>query len=113
MAHQMKDPVCGMTVDMDSATDRAEFQGRTYYFCSPGCVRQFRADPARYANVANSSESRAADKAATGQEDVALERHEPSFTKSGGMVAPKFGSAGSGGLEYERLPEAHDDVKRP
>jgi hypothetical protein len=37
-----------------------------------------------------------------------LERHEPPYTKAGGMVAPKFGSAGSGGAEYERGPEMHD-----
>lgn len=37
-----------------------------------------------------------------------LERHEPPYTKSDGIVAPKFGSAGSGGAEYERGPEMHD-----
>lgn len=42
-------------------------------------------------------------------EDVPLEAHEPPFTSQGGITAPKFGSAGSGGLEYERLPERHDD----
>jgi len=36
------------------------------------------------------------------------ERHEPPFTKKGGFVAPKFGAAGSGGAEYEPLPEKHD-----
>lgn len=36
-----------------------------------------------------------------------LERHEPPRTTTGVMTAPKFGSAGSGGLEYERLPERH------
>lgn len=40
--------------------------------------------------------------------DEELERHEPPYTKAGGMVAPKFGSAGSGGAEYERGPEMHD-----
>ena len=35
------------------------------------------------------------------------ERHEPPYTRTGWFVAPKFGAAGSGGLEYERLPEAH------
>jgi hypothetical protein len=36
-----------------------------------------------------------------------LSREEP-FTRSGGMATPKFGSAGSGGLEHERIPEADD-----
>lgn len=29
--------------------------------------------------------------------------------EAAGLVAVKFGEAGSGGLEYEPLPEAHDD----
>jgi hypothetical protein len=38
----------------------------------------------------------------------AEEQHEPPYTKSGGIVAPKFGSAGSGGAEHEPGPERHD-----
>ena len=41
-----------------------------------------------------------------------MEQHEPPYTTKGRMTAPKFGSAGSGGLEYERLPEAHDPHDR-
>ena len=43
-----------------------------------------------------------------------MERHEPPYTTTGGISAPKFGSAGSGGLEYERLPERHgpDEPRR-
>lgn len=99
---QVTDPVCGMTVDPDRASARSSFDGTTYYFCSETCRRAFEAEPARYARPA--SESEPADSA-----DVPLERHEPPFTKTGGWVAPKFGSAGSGGAEYERLPEAHDE----
>jgi len=36
-----------------------------------------------------------------------LEQHEPPYTTTPWFTAPKFGAAGSGGLEYERLPEAH------
>ena len=39
--------------------------------------------------------------------DEPLERHEPPYTTTGPFTVPKFGSAGSGGLEYERLPERH------
>jgi hypothetical protein len=41
-----------------------------------------------------------------------LEQHEPPYTLTGFLMSPKFGSAGSGGLEYERLPEAHDEDNR-
>lgn len=43
------DPVCGMTVDESTATFTSEHQGRTYYFCAPGCKREFDEDPERYA----------------------------------------------------------------
>lgn len=102
------DPVCGMLVDPDAAAAQVAYQGTTYYFCSDGCRREFEAHPARYASRAASDGARLAPPAAS-VPDVPPERHEPPFTKSGGMVAPKFGAAGSGGAEYERLPEAHEE----
>lgn len=103
---EARDPVCGMSVNMATATHRSTLAGETYYFCSPACKRIFDADPARYTerSVPLSGSEGAAD--ATRAD---LERHEPPFTKRDGIVAPKFGSAGSGGAEYEPLPEAHDD----
>jgi len=44
-----KDPVCGMTVDEKKARFKTEWGGKTYYFCSSGCLADFAADPARYA----------------------------------------------------------------
>jgi YHS domain-containing protein len=42
------DPVCGMEVDKNSAAGTSEYQGQTYYFCSPGCKASFDKDPERY-----------------------------------------------------------------
>lgn len=42
------DPVCGMTVEIASARHHYEHQGEQYYFCCPGCRRQFMADPERF-----------------------------------------------------------------
>lgn len=39
------DPVCGMTVEPDSAAASYEYQDKTYYFCSPHCLEKFRKDP--------------------------------------------------------------------
>ncbi|MEX2016303.1 MAG: YHS domain-containing protein, partial [Candidatus Hydrogenedentales bacterium] len=39
------DPVCGMVVDHKTTPHRAEHAGRTYYFCSAGCVQKFKANP--------------------------------------------------------------------
>jgi Cu+-exporting ATPase len=42
------DPVCGMKVDPHTTAHRHPYQGRTYYFCSAGCVSKFTADPIKY-----------------------------------------------------------------
>ena len=42
------DPVCGMTVDPLTATNKAVHDGRTYWFCSAGCLAEFEKEPARY-----------------------------------------------------------------
>ena len=81
------DPVCGMEVDPGTSA-QATHQSRTLYFCSEQCLRTFREAPERYA--------------------AGGERHEPPFTVSDTLTAPKFGSAGSGGLEHEPTPEMHD-----
>ena len=39
------DPVCGMTVNPDSAAGSFEYQGKTYYFCGTHCLHRFREDP--------------------------------------------------------------------
>jgi len=50
-----KDPVCGMEVDPKDAAGQSEYQGKTYYFCSPGCKREFDKDPERYLGASQSS----------------------------------------------------------
>src|SRR5262245_43227000 len=43
------DPVCGMTVDPDTARGGSHTHaGTTYYFCAESCRRKFAADPQRY-----------------------------------------------------------------
>ena len=44
----VKDPVCGMTVDSSKARGSSQYQGVTYYFCSPGCMHRFVSEPARF-----------------------------------------------------------------
>jgi Cu+-exporting ATPase len=44
----VKDPVCHMDVDPAKARGLAEYKGQTYYFCSPGCVKRFNADPEKF-----------------------------------------------------------------
>lgn len=42
------DPVCGMTVTATPDHRPFDHDGRTYYFCSPGCRSAFEKDPAAY-----------------------------------------------------------------
>jgi xanthine dehydrogenase accessory factor len=49
--HEATDPVCNMTVDVATARYRSVHQGRTYYFCSAGCLKRFEEDPARFVSA--------------------------------------------------------------
>ncbi|HLX33629.1 MAG TPA: YHS domain-containing protein [Candidatus Limnocylindrales bacterium] len=49
MAGGQIDPVCGMTVDPAARPDlQLDHLGRTYYFCSKGCLLDFRDEPAKF-----------------------------------------------------------------
>ncbi|MFO7957806.1 MAG: YHS domain-containing protein [Candidatus Brocadiia bacterium] len=48
MAKTAKDPVCGMTVEVEKAAAKAEHEGNTYYFCAESCKERFEKDPDRY-----------------------------------------------------------------
>ena len=39
------DPVCGMSVAPETAAGNYDFEGETYYFCSPGCLSKFKQNP--------------------------------------------------------------------
>jgi YHS domain-containing protein len=47
-----KDPVCGMEVDEAKAAATSSYKGKTYYFCSPGCKKDFDSNPDKYAGRA-------------------------------------------------------------
>lgn len=42
------DPVCGMQVEEATAQWTSEHEGKTYYFCSPGCKKSFDEEPMKY-----------------------------------------------------------------
>ncbi len=43
-----KDPVCGMDVKESGAEWTSVYEGKTYYFCSPGCKKKFDENPEMY-----------------------------------------------------------------
>jgi len=71
------DPVCGMSVKPEDATAKAEYEGRTCYFCSSACAQRFVQNPEKYVSA------RAAAKAASASAVAVL-----SATKTGGVSLP-------------------------
>lgn len=51
-AHDVKDPVCRMTVDSDTARYRQKLGNTTFYFCSKQCLDKFQAAPEKYEKLA-------------------------------------------------------------
>jgi Cu+-exporting ATPase len=45
---KVKDLVCDMMVDPETAPAKSEYQGRAYYFCAPGCKVAFDGNPGEY-----------------------------------------------------------------
>ena len=43
-----KDPVCGMSVNIEKAKNQSEYNGTLHYFCSAGCKTKFEIDPLKY-----------------------------------------------------------------
>lgn len=44
----VRDPVCGMMVDSQTAEFKAEFKGQTYYFCNDACKTKFEKNPSKF-----------------------------------------------------------------
>lgn len=43
-----KDVVCEMQVDTRAPAATSEYKGKIYYFCSPGCKKEFDENPEKY-----------------------------------------------------------------
>lgn len=45
----VKDPVCGMEVEVETTPSAltTEYKSKTYYFCGRGCLLDFKDDPER------------------------------------------------------------------
>jgi Cu+-exporting ATPase len=46
------DPVCGMTIEDQTAALQSTHQGTTYHFCGEGCKTKFDEHPEQYASKA-------------------------------------------------------------
>ncbi|MDF2366063.1 heavy metal translocating P-type ATPase [Sneathiella sp.] len=53
-----KDPVCGMTVDLNKDKPRFDHEGTTYHFCSQKCHDKFAGDPEHYISGAHKQKTK-------------------------------------------------------
>ncbi len=51
MEHRFVDPVCGMEVNPQTASERVEYKGEAIFFCSKECREKFEKNPAQYMKV--------------------------------------------------------------
>jgi xanthine dehydrogenase accessory factor len=49
LTQEVKDPICGMSVEASTAKYKSEFQGKVFYFCCAGCKDKFEKQPDKYA----------------------------------------------------------------
>ena len=55
------DPVCGMSVDQESASAQASYEGQMFYFCARGCRDEFLEAPERFVTEPGGTRSILAD----------------------------------------------------
>lgn len=48
MPNVVRDPVCGMEINLENAEERSLYQGETFYFCSDQCRNKFDEEPSRF-----------------------------------------------------------------
>lgn len=62
----VRDVVCNMEVNPETARASAEYAGRKYYFCCPHCAERFKADPEKYLSPAQPEQMQGSAHAAPG-----------------------------------------------
>jgi Cu+-exporting ATPase len=84
------DPVCGMKVEPSSAAGKAEYKGKTIYFCSLSCLNKFKANPERYME-AEKAPAQDVPAASSGSDFVCP--MDPDVRQMGPGACPKCGMA--------------------
>jgi Cu+-exporting ATPase len=87
------DPVCGMTVEPQTAAGSHVHRDRTYWFCSTGCLERFRADPERYLAAGPDARAHATAPFASAGPDGYTCPMDPEVRETGPGACPKCGMA--------------------
>ena len=109
------DPVCGMTVNPDTAAGSFEYQGKTFYFCSTHCLHRFRENPNSFLTKASQpiGITRQPKPSTTGQK-YTCPMH-PEIVRDGPGNCPICGMAlepMTASLDEEKNPELVDMTRR-
>lgn len=107
-----KDPVCGMTVDPQTAAGSLVHEGKTYYFCHVHCQQKFNADPGQYLNqqapaeaprpIAIQPSSRPQPAAASPAETFTCPMH-PEVSQEAPGTCPKCGMALEAAVPFQSI----------
>ena len=119
METELRDPVCGMTVEPDAPL-RAEHGGRVYRFCNPKCQVSFEADPAHWLKLPPGEARRRDREAAAAVPSAVAPRRwtcpmDPEIVRNGPDACPICGMALEPmeiSLEEEANPELEDMQRR-
>ena len=97
------DPVCGMTIDPDTAAGTHTYKGTTYYFCNPSCLTRFKADPEQYLQPAREKTTAPAPAGATyicPMDPEIRQDHPGSCPKCGMALEPDLSTLPAARVEY-------------
>ncbi|MGH7801850.1 MAG: heavy metal translocating P-type ATPase [Thermodesulfobacteriota bacterium] len=89
----VKDPVCGMNIDQESAAGSYEHEGKTYFFCNQQCLEKFKAEPAKYLTGAPAITHKESEPRLDDKENVYICPMDPEVRQQGLGSCPKCGMA--------------------
>src|SRR3989337_1706510 len=87
----VKDPVCGMNIDPESAAGSYEYQGETYFFCNQFCLEKFKAEPAKYLTHAPAITHEESEPRLGAKDNVYICPMDPEVRQQGPGSCPKCG----------------------
>jgi Cu+-exporting ATPase len=87
------DPVCGMTVEPQSAAGSYEYEGKRYFFCSQKCLKKFQAEPAKYVTEKLPDSQKESETRLDSKADIYTCPMHPEVRQQGAGSCPKCGMA--------------------
>ena len=84
------DPVCKVEVDEKTATNKAFYRGKDYYFCSTACQTRFQMNPQFFGAGESSDSAEEARSTARGMKEKVKERSASCMERGKGIAAERL-----------------------